>query len=185
MYKMSNQAAGGVAEQLYSGAATFGHYYSIGVLVLGGVIALILFGVGINFVFFKKQQVWNKTSARVLEAECSLSPSSGGQYSCRLGLSFGTVPVNGMSQLVNVLIDAPVSTRQYSVGDEVTILYDANNPSNVSFSGQVMSNRTIGLIALGIGLVVLIGASFQYFIASSSKAGSAAIGAMGFWNLFR
>src|SRR5208337_2550246 len=166
-----------IAEQVYGGAATFGHYYSIAYFVMSGVIALVALGVGVYFTFFKTESVWNKTRAKVLEAECSQTPGAGGQYSCRLGISFGTIPVNGVSQLINVLVDAPTSIRPYQVGDEVSVFYEASNPSNVSFSYQYINYKVIGIMALIASLAIFTWGWFQYFIASTSKVGSAAVGA--------
>jgi hypothetical protein len=175
----------GIAQQIYGGAATFGHYYSIAYFVLSGVIATVALGAGIYFTFFKTQPVWNKTVAKVLEAECAVAPGAQGQYSCRLGISFGTIPVNGVSRLINTILDAPTSTRMYQVGDQVSVYYDASDPSNVSFTYQYVNYKVIGVMALVAGLAIFVWGWFQYFIASTSKVGSAAVGAMGFWNLFR
>lgn len=176
-----------ITSQLYSGAATFGHYYSIGILVLTGVIGIICVGVGIYFAFFKKQIMFTETTARVLMADCSLTGAGvdGPQYACNLQVAFGTIPPpNGTSTLITTKISPPVGNVKYQVGDNIRIFYDPDNPQNFSLQGSTWDNKMVAAVAVIGGLVIFAFGFLQYWIASASKAGSAAIGALGFWKMF-
>ncbi len=72
----------------------------------------------------------------------------------------------------------------FKVGQTIVIYYDKNNVSFLTLDLPKMSDHTIGLVAILIGSCLVAFGGFQYWIASSSKAGAAAIGALGFWDLF-
>jgi hypothetical protein len=159
-----------VASQLYTGASTFGKYWSVGVLVVSGICALVLVGVGIWYLWFKHEQDWTKTVATIVEIT-----------GVTLTVEFTTTSTTIVRGQLQWPSGVPMN---FKVGQTIIIYYDRNNVSSLTLDLPKMSDRTVGLVSILIGGSLIAFGGFQYWIASSSKAGAAAIGAVGFWDLF-
>ena len=163
----------GIGETIYDSAATFGRIMAFVRMVTGSIIGIVMIAVGIYLVRNKAAQSVN-TTAEVATAECKtveVGTPKKPRSTVRCDLTV-TYTVNG-KQLTTPLTDEGTS---YSKGSIVNIQYNPDNPSDIRL--KQAANKTVGIILIVIGLVIMLGSIIWFIITLKYKIAAAGEAAM-------
>jgi hypothetical protein len=166
----------GIGQTLYQDAASLGQFKALVILILGGIISLVLFLVGV-YRLFSGNVYTLKTDAKVTQVTGCMkmqNPNHTWQYDCSTSLEY-TVNDKKYQNTINI-------SRGYSIqiGDMIPIYYNPSNPSDI-VSEQPPSGGA--LIALSI-FVILI-AYLMYWLSYRYTFFAAAQGTSFITNLFK
>lgn len=149
---------------LYSGAASLGQAHASISLYVGIFIFIIAIIVAIYF-FFKKSTKTASVVAVVTNSLCVVG--SDNKQTCNNDIKYN---VDGILYISKV--SSPI---QLPIDSEITILYDPNNPYDISYNE--FSSRIIGLIISGISIGIMILLALNYYFVYEYKAYAAFSGA--------
>lgn len=176
MTKKYNLKAGdGLGDKLYNGAASFGRFNAIIGIIIASFIGGIFIIIGL-FLLIKKNRYTNKVEATVKTATCNKITNAEQQpiISCALTLEYH---VNG--KLINGTLYT--NDREYKIGDKFPVYYNDQNPQDVLLKPS--SNKMLGGILLGVGLVLILFTVLHYYIVSRFKFAAAASGVGNAYNM--
>jgi hypothetical protein len=170
-----------LGDELYSGAASFGQIKALIGAIIGTIIGIIMIGFGISL-SLKKQPSFESVNATILNVNCNtVRNTQNGQNSttqnCNINVSYN---YNGKNQ--NKYIQY-TGNQVYVVNQQITVYVNKDNDSEIYL--DIPNSRTLGLLLLFIGLLILIGSWFVYWLSNRYKFFAAAQGVSGAYNLFR
>jgi hypothetical protein len=164
--------SGGLGDQIYSGAASFGLIKSLITAIIGTIISVIMIIIGINLMLTKI----NTTSVEgtILNVRCI--PGENNSQNCNINVSY---EYNG-KQNKNIQY---IGNVVYTENQKVTIYINKDNDSEIYL--QNPSPKTLGVTLLIIGLLILGGVWLMFWLSKRYKFLAAAEGVSGAYNLFR
>jgi len=168
---MPRRKGGGISDDLYSGAASYGRFTS-----LLGLIFLSLFGIGFlcAAIYF-----WTTPPTHSEEVEGTITKSTC-QSSLRSTQSGGSSSKTSCSTTVQYQVDETLYTtslyieKAVSEGDTITLVYNPNKPQDVQLKG--MSQVLIGFILFGVAFILIGIGVLNYYMARRYKFAAAATG---------
>lgn len=156
--------------ELYQGSASLGKAEATITLVVCIVISAIFFFFG-HKLYDVKQPNMDTTYGTVTKSQCT--PMMFGkqkQYQCTISVNY---VVNGTKYSVNT---SSISDAPYVVGQAIEMSYEIKNPS-VALVKQ-LSIKTVSYVLFGIGMLILLGGVYRYYLASHSTIYAAETGAL-------
>jgi hypothetical protein len=178
MKKTTGRKGGGIGDDLYDGAATFGRFMATVWLVIGTIIGLVLLGISL-YLLLTPPKYSEHTTAKVIEAKCDRVPtgdSRGMVNDCLLKIEY-TVDDKHIVKDYN-----SKSSTYYSVGSELKIRYNPDNPEDFT---TAISRKVVGWILLAIGLVIMVISWVSWWIVTSFKFAAAATGVGSAYDMVR
>jgi hypothetical protein len=180
---MSSQS--GLGTEMYSGAATYGEIRALIGAIVGTIIGVIMIGLGIDFIL-KKKVNFDSVNATILNVNCAPQNIQNNQnnqniqtqnQNCNINVSY---TYNGKSQ--NKFIQY-TGSYVYSVNQQVTVYINKDNENDIYLIKPNI--KDVGIILLIIGLILIIGGWFVYWLTRRYKFFAAAEGVAGAYSLFR
>ena len=166
---------GDVSQEVYDGAAKFGMFMATIWLIVGNLIALALIIGGI-YLMTRKEKYTGKTVATVKSVQCNTyNDGKSVTYNCSMILEYN---VNG--RIYSRPYQSNSSISQYD-GMLKPIRYDPANPND--YIVFPLTKYWIGVILLVIGLLIMIGAWFTWYIVRRFKTAAAAYGVGSAWDI--
>lgn len=164
------RSGGGLGDNVYDGAATFGRFMATLWLIVGNVLAIVLLGFGI-YLLASKGTYSQSTMATIREATCEqvVTKTDKGQTvldNCVLKLEY----IAGDKTIEKL---HPTQGRIYTAGQTLAIRYNPAHPEDFT-TGH--GRGLLGGILLGIGLFFLIASWIYWWIVSTYKFAAAAQG---------
>jgi hypothetical protein len=153
-----------VAERAYDASAAFGTFMTFVQAIVGTLISLLMIGIGIAMLRIKESYT-GKTEAKITAAKCKRESSN--STTCVISYEY---TVDGKKYTTS----GYTAYDTYSVGDKKTILYDTNNPENNKFDKAPWT--TVGWVLIAIGIFILIGVWFWFYVVRRFKVAAAASG---------
>lgn len=154
-----------MAEDAYEATATFGRVTGYINVAIGTLVCLLVIGFGIYMVT-AKQTLTGRTTGVLTQADCE-------KNFCMVRVRF--TPAETQTEVTSG--NLRVGTN-HSVGQNVTVSYDPTNPNN--FALNAVSNRVIGWVLLGFGVVALVLVWVWFYLVITYKPVAAASGATQF-----
>lgn len=155
--------------ELYDEASSLGTFTSKMRLFSAIIVCIIL--LIISIVLFATKKEYISTNALVKTALCDSvynEKSKSSTINCTLEVEYTVDYKEYRNRLVTY-------DTTHNIGDKIDILYNKNDPNDISYS--VFSTTIIALILLGTGVLILGGAYLNYYLSSNYKmyaAGNAA-----------
>lgn len=169
----------GLGQNLYEDAASLGRFKALIVLVLGGIISIILFLVGVYKILFSQNVYTLTTNAKVTQiTDCMKTPSqinkNTWQYDCSVSIEY-TVDNKKYQNTI-------ILSRNYKleIGNIMPIYYNPSNPSDI-----VTETPQSGGLLIGLSIFVMASAYLIYWLSNRFKFFAAAEGTSFITNLFR
>lgn len=163
--------SGGLGDQIYSGAASFGLIKALISAIIGTIISVIMIIIGINLML--KKTSTTSVEGTILNVNCVPGENT---QNCNIGVSYD---YNG-KQNKNIQY---IGNMVYTVNQKVTIYINTDNESEIYL--QDPSPKKLGVTLLIIGLIVLGAVWLMFWLAKRYKFLAAAEGVSGAYNLFR
>jgi hypothetical protein len=156
--------------ELYSDTAKIGTIQSTVSFGVSIVLCVALVIVGVYLLFIKKQ-TYIETNGTILKAEChtestTISNRTTLSTLCSLTVTY-TVDNKNYTNVVTV-------GEQYNKGDNIKLMYNPKNPNEVNAEG--INVKYIGGGLLVVGIIVLLGSWYNYYMVTHFKAYAAAQG---------
>jgi len=170
--------SGGLGDQIYSGAASFGLIKALISAIIGTVISVIMIIIGINLMLKKTNTTWVEgiiLNVKCIPAENSFNDKVNTQ-NCNINVSY---EYNG-KQNKNIQY---TGNLVYTVDQKVIIYINKDNESEIYLDNP--SPKSLGVTLLIIGLLILGGVWLMFWLAKRYKFLAAAEGVSGAYNLFR
>jgi hypothetical protein len=175
-------------EKIYNDTASLGQTFSLISLVIGCIVAVILFIIGGFAVFKNTDNEWTSGTGTIESATCtpvtttttaSGKTTTSTSYNCTLKISHTVSDVT----YSNISL-TQTSTSILEKGSSVSFQYKISDP-NTARQTQIPT-ATVGYILFGIGVFIILVASLQYYLTRRSKIYAGATGVSGITNmLFR
>lgn len=169
----------GLGQNLYEDAASLGRFKALIILVLGGIVSVILFLVGIYRILFSQNVYTLTTNAKVIQVtDCMKTLSqinkNTWQYDCSVSIEY-TVDNKKYQNTI-------ILSRNYKleIGDMMPIYYNPSNPSDIT--AELPQS---GGMLIGISIFVMAAAYLAYWLSIRFKFFAAAQGTSFITNLFR
>lgn len=163
----------GFANVAYDSAATFGRVIAFFKMIVAIIVGIAMITIGIYLIRYKVKQSVNTTSV-IESAKCTLvnsgtdkRPSSTNQ--CDLVVVY---TVDGKEYKTQLTTQGPVQTK----GNTIDIQYNPENPNDII--QKTVSNKTIGIWLIVIGIVIMAIAIIWFWITMTYKVAAAAQTAM-------
>ena len=147
--------------ELYSDSASPGVIESyIGLII--AVVGIILVIVAI-YLFSVNQSNLVDETAEVVSATCipQTDPHGNITYDCNLDITY---IVNAKEYTGKIVAN---SSTSYQTGESVDITYDSQDPFHVT--AKQSRDKTLAWILLGIGILIVGGASVKYYMSTRFK----------------
>lgn len=174
MYKLV-KAGGGVGENIYDAAASYGRIKTSITSVVMVFIALLCVFFGIK-VMVSKDAYSGKARATVVNPDCRDFTNSGGKgVQCALDVTY-TVDGRTFKKVIDE------SGRNYKAGDVLEIRYNPLNPIETTTSWTKLA---IGLIIIVVGILLALFAWLSWMITQKSKFGASLVAANDAIDIFR
>jgi len=173
-----------IGSQLYSGAADFGRFRAKIALFIGCIISVIAILFGISMVL-RHTKLTAQTSGRIIKIteQCEQVLDNDGQhqrYICEPDTIEYTVDGKNYQITRSVISKTQFRKLQFGI---VQIYYDPTNPSHADTRSDDM--KTVGMLAIGFGLIVLALAYLSYWMVNKYKFAAAASGVGGAADIMR
>ena len=163
---MNNQ--NNLGQEIYDGSASFGIFMSKISLVVGCIIGICLIITGLTFLFNKND--YSKVTGIVKSVDCEptfdVTNSPNTKYKCNISAE---INLHGQDEYTSL-----VSTKVYKVGESIILYFDPNS-EGVTFD-IMPDKKTQGFIFLFIGIVLILGVIFNYYIVNRYKFAASASG---------
>jgi hypothetical protein len=148
----------GLGDRLYNDAASLGRLRALIGLVVGSIIAVVIFMVGVS-----KMMSTNKHSAGIQAkitqlTGCSNTSPKTPVYQCTVALTY---IVNGVTY--NVPSFKASSAAPLVVNDPIMIYYDPANPTDIS-SDSLDGDKKLGMILMGVAFLIVGMAYFFWWL---------------------
>jgi hypothetical protein len=161
-----------MAQEIYSGTASFGVIMSDLKAVFGVIIGIILISVGI-YLIVKKVKRTSTVNATIANVNCVQTKQSNNdvEYSCKFD---ATYIIDGQTITKN-LSSLPIN-EELVEGSTITLYYDPNNQTDISTdSGNF---HIIGWLCIAFGLLISISGVVWAYLANKYKPVAAVSGAI-------
>lgn len=168
-----------LGSQLYSGAADFGKFRAKIGLFIGCVISIIAIIFGIYMVL-RHVKLTAQTSGHIIKITERCKKANDGNYMCDPETIEYTV--DGKNYQITRSIISKTEFRKLQ-SHIVQIYYDPTNPSHADTRSDNM--KTVGVLAIGFGLIVIALAYLSYWIVNKYKFAAAASGVGGAADIMR
>lgn len=149
--RSNSNGGNNITETLYETSAEVGKFIAHFQFAFGVLISIILIVVGVYVL--RSKSLTGSGTAKVTAVLCN-SSNVATNTPCTATVQF--VAGDGTQQFATI-------QGTYSVGQDVQINYDPKYPTNVN-SGKQMSKRTVGIIMITIGGLMLIAISVWYYL---------------------
>lgn len=161
-----------VAESLYSGSAAIGKVKATISLVVGIIITVCLSSAG-SYIIVSTPSRSSETKASVVDSECKqfvrqMNNKSSTSTECTTGVNYN---VDNKKYNNKVKTDGTL----FKQGEKINIKYNPNNPNDISYNE--MSNKKLGFILIGIGIILVILVVIYYYLITTYKPLAALEGA--------
>lgn len=177
-----------LGEKIYDDSASLGQTFSLIGLVMGCVVAVILFIIGGFAVFKNTDNEWTSATGTIESATCtpvtttttaSGKTTTSTSYNCTLKISYT------LSNVTYSNISLTQTSQSILEKDSsVSFQYKISDP-NTTRQTQIPT-ATVGYILFGIGVFIILAASLQYYLTRRSKIYAGVMGVSGITNmLFR
>lgn len=154
---------------MYTGSADLGRFITTISLIIFSIVGIVLIIYGFNQLRNKNPHT-EKVTANITSVQ-NCFPTDKKFSDCRLLISF---TANGKNYSGSLTIDS--SDYKYEVGNSIDIYYNKDDPSDFSIiSRDDQSSK--GKILIIIGVVVILGSFFVWWLARTFKMFAAAEGA--------
>lgn len=164
MAKSRNKTSGGgLGDDVYNGAAAYGMFMALIGLIFGSVIAIIFIIVGV--IFLKKTNIYTEKTKGVIR-EISCEPR-GKTVECIANVEY----IHQNKKYSNTFT---LSGRYWNLNDVMDVKYNPDDPSDSSIN--MLGNKTIGGIFLGIGIFTFLCSWLSYYVTRRFKFAAAASG---------
>lgn len=169
----------GLGQNLYDDAASLGRFKALIILVLGGIISIILFLVGIYKILFSQNIYTMTTNAKVTQVTGCMKTQSAmdknaWQYDCSTSVEY-TVDNKKYQSTINLS-----RNYQMEIGNVMPIYYNPVNPSDI-----VTEMPQSGGVLVGLSIFVMASAYLAYWLSIRFKFFAAAQGTSFIANLFK
>lgn len=160
-----------IGDDVYSGAAGFGRFYTTMTAVISTIVGLLLFAVGIYIIYHRSHL--KTVNGQVLDnSKCNTTVNqNNGQYvkSCltHVGYNVDNIPYD---QQLNS------GSNEYSKGQGIIVYYDPVNPKEAEINPIP---KWIGYFVSGLALLIIIWAWVWVWITKKYKFAAAAKGTAG------
>jgi TM2 domain-containing membrane protein YozV len=161
---------GNAMDDIYTDSASYGRFVAWIGVILGTLVSIALIIVAI-WLMTKKEKHNAEVVAVVEEAKCQqVSSGSGKSYSSR-----PECLVQFKYNITDIPYKSTINTtdKYYFAGSKIPIRYDPTNPIDVT---TMLKHKTIGIILLCIGIVLLIVSWLTWYITRRFKFAAAASG---------
>ena len=173
-----SRKGGGIGDDLYDGAASFGRFMATVWLVIGTLIGLVLLGISL-YLLLTPPKYSEEATAKVKEVKCDRVPS---------GDSRGMLN-DCIMKIEYTVDDKPIvkdynskGSKYYTTGDNIKIRYNPDNPEDFT---TAISRKTVGWILLGIGAFIMILSWVSWWIVNQFKFAAAATGVGSAYDMVR
>jgi hypothetical protein len=161
-----------VVDTLYSGSAAIGEIKAKVTLVVGIIIVISLCLSGLYLVRSTPSRS-EETKASVVDSECKqivkqLDNKTSTSSECIIGVKYNV----DTKEYINKVVTGGEIFKQ---GEKITIKYNPNNPSDISYNET--SQRTIGFYFSAVAIIVLIFVGLYYYFIHKYKPLAALEGA--------
>ena len=165
-----NPSKKGFGEKMYEGSAALGKFQTFIGLFIAIPIGIVLIVIG-GIMLSKKDPHTKTIEAEIIEANCNMSQTKdNNKYKYDCGLKVKYTLDEECTPMVNTS-----SKNEYKKDQKITIYY---NPDNVCDAViKPVNYKAIGGVLLGIGILVIGGSIFSYYMARRFKMYGAAVGA--------
>ena len=164
-----------LASEIYEDTSSLGRVISLISLIVGIIIAIVLFICAFNY-----QKTPDKpfTTATILSSSCTnVINNNKTEYSCILNLKY---TVNNKEYIKYITTQ---SNTYYNQNAPIDITYEINNPNEIYIKS--LDNATISYISCGVGIVIILASAINYYLTSRYKFYAAGTGVASTVNLFR
>ena len=164
-----------LASEIYEDTSSLGRVISLISLIVGIIIAIVLFICAFSF-----QKTPDKpfTTATILSSSCTnVINNNKTEYSCILNLKY---TVNN-KEYTNFITTQ--SNTYYNQNAPIDITYETDNPNKIYIKS--LDNTTISYISCGVGIVIILASGINYYLTSRYKFYAAGSGVASTVNLFR
>ena len=156
---MAKQRKGGNAVgDVYNGAATVGQFMAkVGMIIcciFGGLLIIL----GIFFCFLKNSRS-GKVIGTVQSSSCTTSTAQPSTTTCSINIQY---IVGGKT-----LTTTQTTVKTYNKGDQISLGYNPNNPSDVVIGN--LSSWILGLIFIVFGLIIIGVGWLNYYLVNRFK----------------
>ena len=169
-------------DNIYDDAAGLGTTISFISLIVGCIIAIILFIIGGVAIFSSTDNQWSSVTGTVQSAICeptttsttsSNTTTTSTSYNCTLKITYTVAGVTYSDKTLSL-----TSTSLLEKDSSVTFQYKISDP-NITRQSQAAS-ALVGGILFGVGAFIILVSGLQYYLARKSKlfAGATAVGAV-------
>jgi hypothetical protein len=175
----SQSSQPGFADNIYSDAASLGRLKAFVGLIIGCIIAFIIFVVGLFKIFSTNKHTMDVKATITKIIQCQSLESKPVSYECMIDLSY---TVNDVPY--NISTFSTTGPSEKKVGQILTVYYDPENPSSVSIQSR-SADQVLGWSMIGFSLLVVGMAYLFWWLTNRYKFFAAAEGAHTVSSLFR
>lgn len=165
-----------IGNTLYDDSASLGRFMATIYLVIGVIISAVLIILGVKYFFTNTDDQYIDIKATIVKPTCIMSSyydnnskSTKFVYNCTIPLAYSYDGKN-----YNTTVNSSSSTN-YIDNQEITITIKKDNPLEAHLSFTY--TRTLAMIAMGIGAVLITGCYFNYYATINYKMYASATGA--------
>ena len=161
---------GNLGEQVIDGAAAFGRFMALVSLIIGGVISLVLFCIGL-YLLLSKGKYTEVIEGTVTKSECKSYTNTTGKNTTQ-GV---TCALEVQYVIGNNKYTLPLTTSNtYQVNQKIQLVYNPADPRDAK--EKVLSRAIWGWILIGIAVFIILAASLHYYLVNRFKVAAAAAG---------
>ncbi len=163
------------ASEVYENSSSLGRVISLISLIVGIIIAIILF-----ICAFSYQATPDKpsTTATIITSSCTtVLNNNKTEYSCVLNLKY----IVNNKEYNNIITTQ--SNTYYNQNTTIDINYELDNPNKIYIKS--LDNMTMSSISCVIGIVIIFGAAVNYYLTSNYKFYAAGQGVASSFKLFK
>ena len=161
----------GLGSQIYGGAAGFGRFYAVFSAIIATLLGIVSIAAGI-WLLLKKQTYTHSTVATVNSVQCTTERTGGHNssttYNCSLNVTY---KVDGKTYHRTLAVDSSID---YEGLKTVKIYYNPHDPSDAEV--EQFPYKILGSVALGFGVLIMLGAWFWVWVTRRYKFAAAATG---------
>lgn len=171
----------GIADDLYSGAASYGQFTATIGFIVALIVGIILFVIGTHLLF-KKEEPWKTTIGSIVEDPNCSTKNVNNQilYDCVVSAKY---TIKGTTKTQSFIVQN--LDRQLIRGSNITLYYQASKPFDTITATSKLSDKTIAAILFTVGVVLIFGSWFTYYTAKHFKFAAAGQGAASVFSLFK
>ena len=164
-----------LVSEIYEDTSSLGRVISLISLIVGIIIAIVLFICAFNY-----QKTPNKpfTTATILSSSCTnVINNNKTEYSCILNLKY---------TINNVVYTNYITTQTntyYNKNAPIDITYELDNPNKIYIKS--LNNTTISYISCVVGIVIILASAINYYLTFHYKFYAAGTGVASTVNLFK